>query len=130
MSHRSVSYVVSIILFTLCTFTALPAQGPKFLDQGWNPQQRQQFYTTSQGSQMMLMSWFIALEQSNGQPFSQDLTRYGFLASSVNPNGLPVGFTSDPQGGTWVGLTCARQLSLPLGSIQNGQGPMERRGPQ
>jgi mono/diheme cytochrome c family protein len=107
MSHRSVLRIISIILFALCALTALPAQNPTFLNQGWNQQQRTAFYTTSQGSQMMPMSWFLALEQESGQPFAKDLTRYGFLPSSVNPNGLPVGFTSDPQGGTWVGLTCA-----------------------
>src|ERR1700686_2168189 len=88
MSHRSVLRVISIILFTLCTLTALPGQDPTFLDQGWNQQQRTAYYTTSQGSQMMPMNWFLALEQSNGQPFAKDLTRYGFLSSSVNPNGL------------------------------------------
>jgi mono/diheme cytochrome c family protein len=82
-------------------------QGQQFVDQGWTSQDRQKFYTTTQGSQMMPMDWFMTLEQSNGDPFTKDLTRYGFLPSSVNPNGLPVGFTLDSQAGKWAGLTCA-----------------------
>jgi mono/diheme cytochrome c family protein len=107
MSHRSIFHVISTILFAFGTLSAMQGQGPQFVNQGWTSQERQTFYTTTQGSQMMPMDWFMALEQSNGDPFTKDLTRYGFLPSSVNPNGLPVGFTLDSQAGKWAGLTCA-----------------------
>jgi magnesium-transporting ATPase (P-type) len=107
MSHRSVLHAISTVLFVFCTLSVMHGQGPQFVDQGWTSQDRQKFYTTTQGSQMMPMDWFMALEQSNGDPFTKDLTRYGFLPSSVNPNGLPVGFTLDSQAGKWAGLTCA-----------------------
>src|SRR5437016_622222 len=95
--------------------------GITYLDQGWNESQRQDFYTTSQGSQMMPLDWFLSLEQAdNDQLFLSDgLDRYGYLPnakSDKNPWGLPVGFVQDPadpspgtppQGGRWVGMTCA-----------------------
>src|SRR5258708_5173985 len=72
-----------------------------FLNQGWQEGQRQQFYTTSQGSQMMPLDWFLSLEQAdNEQLFLNDgLDRYGYLPnakSAQNPWGLPVGFVQDP----------------------------------
>ena len=95
--------------------------GVTFLNQGWQEAQRQQFYTTSQGSQMMPLDWFLSLEQAdNEQLFISDgLDRYGYLPnakSDTNPWGLPVGFVQDPAdpspgqappGGRWVGMTCA-----------------------
>jgi hypothetical protein len=60
----------------------------------------------------MPLSWFLSLERpDNEEMFLADgLARFGYLPnakSSVNPDGLPVGFTEDRNGGTWVGLTCA-----------------------
>lgn len=95
--------------------------GITYLDQGWNESQRQDFYNTSQGSQMMPLDWFLSLEQAdNNQLFLNDgLDRYGYLPnakSDKNPWGLPVGFVQDPAdpspgkpplGGRWVGMTCA-----------------------
>lgn len=107
MRRRPILQVISIIFLTIYAMRILPAQTPKFLDQGWTQQKRTLFYTTSQGSQLILLAWFLALEQDNGSPFAQNLTRYGFLPSSVNPNGLPVGFTVDNQAGTWAGLNCS-----------------------
>jgi len=92
-----------------------------FLDQGWIDLQRQLFYTTSQGSQMMPLDWFLSVERAdNDQLFISDgLDRYGYLPnakSDINPWGLPVGFVQDPAdpkpgqappGGRWVGMTCA-----------------------
>jgi hypothetical protein len=107
MRQRPILRSASIILLTVYALTSLPAQTPKSLDQGWTPQQRARFYITSQGSQLIPLAWFLALEQDNGSPFTQDLTRYGFLPSLVNANGLPVGFTVDNQAGTWAGLNCS-----------------------
>jgi hypothetical protein len=85
---------------------------PTYLDQGWTETQRQQFYTTTQGSQLIPLSWFLALER----PGSEDLfvvdqmSRFGFLPnpqSTMNPNSLPVGFAEDPNDGGWAGLTCS-----------------------
>ena len=103
---------------------------PSWLDQHWSEKQRQQFYTISQGSQMMPLSWFLSLERpETAEPFLSDgLRRFGYLPNPrgpLNPYGLPVGFTIDsiqsggppqecPTGPSsagrpvyWVGMTCA-----------------------
>jgi hypothetical protein len=89
-----------------------PSGTPTYLDQGWTDTQRQQFYTTTQGSQLIPLAWFLALERPGSEELfvADELSRFGFLPnpkSSMNPNGLPVGFTEDPNGGGWAGLTCS-----------------------
>jgi hypothetical protein len=92
-----------------------------FLNQGWQEEQRQRFYTTSQGSQMMPLDWFLSLERADSEQLfiSDGLDRFGYLPnpkSDKNPWGLPVGFVQDPAdpspgqtppGGRWLGMTCA-----------------------
>jgi len=85
---------------------------PTYLKQGWSDAQRQQFYTTSQGSELLPLNWFLALERpgSDEMFLADGLARFGYLpnpTSDANPHGLPVGFTEDKNAGTWLGLTCA-----------------------
>jgi len=62
-------------------------QGPTtseitYLDQGWGPQQRQQFYRTYQGSELIPYPWFLVLEQdSNRELFkaSENIERFRYL---------------------------------------------------
>jgi hypothetical protein len=89
-----------------------PTGSPTYLDQGWSESQRQQFYTTTQGSQLIPLAWFLALERpGSGELFVADqMSRFGFLPnakSAINPNGFPVGLTEDPNDGGWAGLTCS-----------------------
>ena len=60
---------------------AVRAQTPTWLQQGWTPADRNMFYTTSQGSQMMPYDWFMALERPDSEtPFRADsLARFGYL---------------------------------------------------
>ena len=86
--------------------------GPVAVPQGpnWTPATRLQFYSQDQGSQIMPLSWFEALKQPNGKPFTgNSLQRYGYLPNSASPTpGLPVGFTVNGAGAaTMVGMTCA-----------------------
>ena len=108
-----------------------------YLEQGWNPAEREEFYFTTQGSQLIPYEWFKALEQAdNDQPFREDphMDRLRFItqrASQRNPDGLPIGFVLDDnpqlvfdfqraflgenlaiddfpkQENRWLGLTCA-----------------------
>jgi hypothetical protein len=88
----------------------LPLQYAK---QGWTADERQAFYTTSQGSHMMPYLWFKALRRLDAdEPFGGDqLQRYGYLPnekSKLNPEGLPVGFVIDGKAETgYFGMTCA-----------------------
>src|SRR5215510_7705748 len=78
---------------------SLNGGGPRYLEQGWSPELRQQFYTTTQGSEMMRYDWFLALEDPNTKTrLADSLSRFGYLPNSKspsNPDGLPVGFTKD-----------------------------------
>ncbi len=106
----------------------LPAYQPvdvKFTEQNWSNSQRQAFYHTNQGTEVMPYKWFLALEQPGIKvfgtvPMFSDtgyLARFGFLpnaADAMNPDGLPVGFAKadvvDPHTGAKlevVGFTCA-----------------------
>lgn len=85
----------------------------EWLDQGWSDTQRNQFYTTSQGSRLLPFVWFVNLERKDSTALFIDdgLARYGYLAqpkSRGNENGLPVGFVTDPARDlTWIGLNCS-----------------------
>ncbi len=85
----------------------------QYARQGWSVEDRQTFYTTSQGSHMIPYPWFKALRRLDvDEPFGGDqLTRYGYLAnekSKANPEGLPVGFVLDGDAHTgFFGMTCA-----------------------
>jgi hypothetical protein len=59
----------------------LAATAPQYAKQGWTVDDRQAFYTTSQGSHMMPFSWFKALRRLDvDEPFGGDqLQRYGYL---------------------------------------------------
>ena len=83
--------------------------GPISLDQGWTAAQRTWFYTTTQGSQLLPYSWYLALEQpGGGAAFNADhLSRYGYLENRAsNPDNLPLGFVKDLEQDQ-LGLTCA-----------------------
>jgi mono/diheme cytochrome c family protein len=82
----------------------------EYARQGWAEEERQAFYTTSQGSHMIQYPWFKALRRlDKDEPFGADqLQRYGYLVNEGATNGLPVGFVIDEQDGTrYFGMTCA-----------------------
>ncbi len=106
----------------------MPAYRPvevQFVKQNWTPDQREWFYHTAQGTELIPYQWFLALEQPKIKIFgtvpkfsdTAYLARFGFLpdsASPQNPSGLPVGFAKDtvidPASGQSVevvGLSCA-----------------------
>jgi hypothetical protein len=88
--------------------TAVCASGLECLEQGWSDTNRNWWYTTSQGSRLLPLAWFKALEteqstSSTNTKFgsTENLMRLGYLPSPVsasNPEGLPVGFTIDHDG--------------------------------
>ncbi len=84
----------------------------QYAKQGWTAEDRQAFYTTSQGSHMIPYLWFKALRRLDvDEPFGGDqLARYGYLPNDtkLNPEGLPVGFVIDGDAKTgFLGMTCA-----------------------
>src|SRR6516162_5850548 len=108
----------------LSSFTTIAVAGPalaqsntapalQYAKQGWTADDRQTFYTTSQGSHMIRYLWFKALRRLDvDEPFAGDqLARYGYLSnekSRSNPESLPVGFVIDGDVGTGdLGMSCA-----------------------
>ncbi|MGA7807346.1 di-heme-cytochrome C peroxidase [Bradyrhizobium sp.] len=85
----------------------------QYARQGWTAEDRQFFYTTSQGSRIMPYLWFKALRRLDvDEPFGGDqLARYGYLPndkSRSNPEGLAVGFVIDGDAKTgFFGMSCA-----------------------
>src|SRR6185436_12441863 len=115
-----VAAVIAVVVFIF--FPGLPASVKVYdvvqLNQQWTPQERQWFYHTSQGSQLMPYSWFISLEQPDSKPLFIDpdyLTRSRVIPDvnpANNPDRLPVGFAKDPgapnpKWGVQVGISCA-----------------------
>jgi hypothetical protein len=85
----------------------------QYARQGWNKEDRDLFYTENQGSRMMPYLWYKALRRLDvDTPFGGDqLQRYDYLPnakSTLNPEGLPVGFVIDGDVATGhLGMTCA-----------------------
>ena len=93
--------------------------------QNWGADQRNWFYHSPQGTELLPYRWFMALEQPHIKLFGEVpkladtayLAGFGFLpdsASPLNPDGLPVGFAKDTitdvntgQRVEVVGLTCS-----------------------
>jgi mono/diheme cytochrome c family protein len=94
-------------------------QALRYVDQGWTAEVRNEIAHVSEGSQLMPLPWLVALDAPGSrQPFTQTLSRFGFVSSDAsrdrNPYGLPLGFAEDVDAETgvlygepsWVGLTC------------------------
>jgi hypothetical protein len=85
------------------------------LSQGWTDADREWFWFTTQGAQIIPYDWFLHLERATStEPFrsNANFERFRYLTtrpSSSNPDGLPVGFVKDIDGNghSWMGLTCA-----------------------
>ena len=72
------------------------------LEQGWSKEEGMDFYRTSQGSQLMPYSWFLALEQADNDSLFRDnahVKQLGYIpqakTAGTNPDGLPIGFVKD-----------------------------------
>jgi len=100
----------SVIIAVAVPVLAQNASPLQYAKQGWTEEDRQAFYTTSQGSHMMQLAWFKALRRlDKDEPFGADqLQRYGYLINERPKDGLPVGFVTDDADGTrYLGMTCA-----------------------
>jgi hypothetical protein len=109
MKTTIVGLFCGVLVFTLLSWLGTarePAKGAAaapwtYLDQGWSEDQRQQFYTTPQGSYLLPYEWFLHLEQPGAdRPFrSEDyMERFRYLPNrnpKTNPDGLPVGFVKE-----------------------------------
>ena len=73
--------------------------GEVVVAQNWNCSERQEFWFTDQGSQIIPYVWFIHLEQAGSTAKFSDpanIDRYRYLPqkpTTLNPDALPIGFT-------------------------------------
>ena len=71
------------------------------LDQDWTEDERRWWYTTSQGSRLLPLSWMLALEgadlTSPEEKFlsEHNVAHWGYLANPASEHNLPVGFAVD-----------------------------------
>src|SRR3954454_16124985 len=81
--------------------TSQPVTEVVTLDQGWDADTRESFHFTAQGSQIVPYDWFLVLEQASGaRRFVSDenMESYRYIParpSSLDPDGLPIGFVKD-----------------------------------
>jgi hypothetical protein len=110
-------FLVGVLGASLINYSLAQSQEtarPVYLDQGWTSSDRKAWYTTSQGSRLLLASWMRALEvEGSGTKFlsPQNMTRLGYLPGA-KPSDLPVGFAIDSSSEAQfdkpaVGMTCA-----------------------
>ncbi|MFT5548121.1 MAG: hypothetical protein ACI9CO_000033 [Candidatus Azotimanducaceae bacterium] len=100
------------------------------LNQGWTDAERNDFYYTSQGSQLIPYSWFLALEQSssnadNVQLFreAEHIKQLGYIPQSkrptINPDGLPIGFVKDRSTEDFLSLNLSRSTPSTVSTHAN-----------
>src|SRR5262245_58868690 len=89
------------------------------LDQGWTKEERQQYYSTSQGSALLSYDIFLNLEEAGSDMrfrADENMLRYGFVPQpadpDLNPDALPIGWSKTVVAdgrwkGEWAGITCA-----------------------
>ena len=92
------------------------------LDQNWSVDERNRFYYTEQGSQLIPYDWFLHLEQADSEkPFrdTQNILKYRYLpqnAGPLNPDGLPVGFVGGAGAGAGNGSVSPVRRAIPTRS--------------
>lgn len=96
------------------------ATGRIHLGQCWDNEDQEQFYTTSQGSQIApyKIATYVELAKSEERLLSpKNVEKWGYLVgvdsegrplSEANADGWPLGFVKDTaESGEWIGMTCA-----------------------
>jgi mono/diheme cytochrome c family protein len=134
----------AIVLAIVGCTAALMKQGTTYethrLEQGWSTADRQAYYHTAQGTEIMPYAWFLYLEKAGSTEWfrsNENIAGYGLLPDRNllnNPDGLPVGVTRDVDGETgraFFGLTCAAchtgQINYQGASVRidGGSGPLD-----
>lgn len=86
------------------------------IEQGFNEEQQQGFWFTTQGTEFIPYDWFLALEQAGSEDLfrsTDNINRLGYIPlgpTKWNPDGLPLGWVKGTNQVTkrdWMGFTCA-----------------------
>ena len=102
------SLVLAVFVVAIGGGLSVQAQDPIDLDQNWSPSDREAWYGATQGSRLLPLSWFEALEQPGlTRPFLADdyISSFRYLPRSGS---LPVGFAIDSTDDTGLSITRLR----------------------
>jgi hypothetical protein len=99
-------------LLTGCIAPVFPAMSDEIVnvEQGWSPADKTAWYTTTQGSRLLPLSWLRALEQPDSEkPFlaPEYMASFNFLPGP-GASDLPIGFTIDDQDDSRLSATKLR----------------------
>lgn len=96
------------------SFAQTPVISPTGPKPGLNAEDRRVFYETPMGNAVLPRDWLRAMKsKKTGQPFMENLERFGLVKDESNQSGLPIGLAlEEPIGvgdivGKWVGVNCA-----------------------
>lgn len=82
--------------------------GATCIDQGWSRADQEFWYTTTQGSRLLPLSWALALEEPTREGkflAEENMRALGYLPSTMS-NGLPLGFTVDQDSSSRSDIMC------------------------
>lgn len=109
--------LLSMLMLLGAVNPILASETTVYLDQGWTDDERLAFYTTPQGSNLIPLRWYLALETADSvELFSSqhNIETFNYLfdannSSTGTANNLPVGFAIEPvaDGDDWLGMTCS-----------------------
>lgn len=109
-ARRGALLTAIVLLWELAQPLTIPGKEP--LEQNWSKEQRERFWFTPQGSQLIDYRWFLVLEQAGSTELFRsnghlDALRFVTVPPNpYNPEGLPIGFVKN-RTGERVGFTCA-----------------------
>jgi hypothetical protein len=97
------------------TTPSTPPPRTVIVNPGLTADEQAAFYHLPEGSEIIPLSWFLALEDDDGRPFVAQLAELGFIAdpSPDNGFGLPIGLSVDvptdlaAHAVPMVGITCS-----------------------
>ncbi|MBS0362019.1 MAG: hypothetical protein JSR98_11605 [Proteobacteria bacterium] len=102
MRGKAILGAAALLLLAACNQPKAPVgavSGDVASKQAWTPEQRTQFYTYSQGSRLLPLSWARALEMAKSTDMflsPAHIEKLGYLAApDGKPESLPVGFAVD-----------------------------------
>ena len=107
---HSRSIILAVALSAVCASAS--ADEVVAIDQGWSTRQKVEWYTLTQGSRLLPLAWFRALEQPGSNKLFLDrayIESFRYLPhASAGAGRLPVGFTIDTQDDSNLGITSLR----------------------
>jgi len=97
------------------SFNVVASEPVVYLDQGWTTQQRQTFYETPQGSYLIPLKWYLALEQTNKDDLfsvQENIKKFNYIIKSKYDGSVanvPLGFAVETveNENDWLGYSCA-----------------------